>query len=62
MRAFSTKQIKIAVDSMIDSMEMSTIMEIVTDERMDYYCNHADDYELAELIIEYGDQLCLDLT
>ena len=43
MRAFSREQIKIAVDSKIDSMEMSTIMEIVTDERMDYYCNHADD-------------------
>jgi len=62
MRAFSTKQIKIAVDSMIDSMEMELIMDIVTDERMDYYCNHADDSELAELIIEHGDQLCLDLT
>ncbi len=49
-----TTQIEEAVDKMVDEWDLTTLLNFAYDDRVDYYCNHADEEEIQELLHEWG--------
>ena len=49
-----TTQIEEAVDKMVDEWDLTTLLNFAYDDRVDYYCNHADEEEVEELLRTWG--------
>jgi len=49
-----TTQIEEAVDKMVDEWDLTTLLNFAYDDRVDYYCNHAGEEEVEELLRIWG--------
>jgi hypothetical protein len=49
-----TTQIEEAVDKMVDEWDLTTLLNFAYDDRVDYYCNHAEEEEVEELLRIWG--------
>ena len=49
-----TDKIEKAVDNMIDSWDLSTLMNFAFNDRLEYFNESADDEEVNELLKEFG--------
>jgi hypothetical protein len=49
-----TTQIEEAVDKMVDEWDLTTLLNFAYDDRVDYYCNHAEEEEVEELLRTWG--------
>jgi hypothetical protein len=47
-------KIEKAVDNMIDSWDMSTLMNYAFEEQLEYFLESADEEEINELLKEFG--------
>jgi len=47
-------QIEEAIDKMVDEWDLTTLLNFAYDDRVDYYCNHADEEEVQELLRIWG--------
>ena len=47
-------QIEEAVDKWVDEWDLTTLLNFAYDDRVDYFCNHADEEELQELLRTWG--------
>ena len=48
------RKIEKAVDNMIDSWDMSTLMNYAFEEQLEYFLESADEEEVNELLKEFG--------
>ena len=56
MPEYTDEQIEKAVDNLIDSWDMGSIIEMVYEDRLHYFLHHADQEERSELIQDFGDE------
>jgi hypothetical protein len=49
-----TTQIEEAVDKMVDEWDLTTLLNFAYDDRVHYYCNHAEEEEVQELLRTWG--------
>jgi len=49
-----TTQIEEAVDKMVDEWDLTTLLNFAYDDRVNYYCNHAEEEEVQELLRTWG--------
>mgnify|MGYP003677586824 FL=1 len=47
-------KIEKAVDNMIDSWDLSTLMNFASEDRLEYFIESADKEEVTELLKEFG--------
>ena len=50
MKNYSDEKIEHAVENLVDSWDMETIIEFVYQDRLHYFLHHADKEEIEELI------------
>tara|TARA_Y100000310_G_C19979277_1_gene489017 strand:- start:78 stop:263 length:186 start_codon:yes stop_codon:yes gene_type:complete len=55
MPEYTDEKIEKAVDNLIDSWDMGTIIEMVYEDRLHYFLHHADQEEISELIQDFTD-------
>jgi len=55
MPEYTDEQIEKAVDNLIDSWDIGTIIEMVYEDRLHYFLHHADQEEISELIQDFTD-------
>ena len=55
MPEYTDEQIEKAVDNLIDSWDMGSIIEMVYEDRLHYFLHHADQEEISELIQDFTD-------
>ena len=48
------RKVERAVDNMIDSWDMSTLMNYAFEEQLEYFLESADEEEINELLKEFG--------
>ncbi len=48
------RKVERAVDNMIDSWDMSTLMNYAFEEQLEYFLQSADEEEINELLKEFG--------
>ena len=48
------RKVERAVDNMIDSWDMSTLMNYAFEEQLEYFLESADEEEVNELLKEFG--------
>ena len=48
------RKVEKAVDNMIDSWDMSTLMNYAFEEQLEYFLESADEEEVNELLKEFG--------
>ena len=49
-----TIQIEDAVDKMVDAWDLTTLVNFAYDNRIEYYCDTADEEEVEELLRTWG--------
>ena len=49
-----TTQMEEAIEKMVDEWDLTTLLNFAYDDRVDYYCNHADEEEVQELLCIWG--------
>ena len=53
---YTDEQIEKAVDNLIDSWDIDTLINSAYDDRLHYYLHNADQEEVSELLQEFGEE------
>ena len=53
---YTDEQIEKAVDNLIDSWDMDTLINSAYDDWLHYYLHNADQEEVSELLQEFGEE------
>ena len=46
-------QIEEATNKMVNEWDYTTLLDFAYNDRVDYYCNHADEEEVQELLMKF---------